>query len=144
MTKTQKRAALIILLLLLAAACIWFFLFKNRATGKPYIRQGLTTIRNKNPEFKIWDFHAEDGDTVNVYFDEKLVFKKLPIRYEPIRYNPGHLSSGDHIIAIEAVNEGMMGPASPHLSVHDMDTTFDFDIDAWIDSPRSSWIIHVE
>lgn len=83
-----------------------------------------------------------DGDTVRIYFDKELIFDSLFITDVPVVYHTGPLRSGVHRLGVEGISEGLMAPASPHISVKDGQQTFDFNIDAKLDS-AASWQIVV-
>ena len=145
MQNKRNKILIAILLLLLIAAAIWYFYFRNNSIDqKNFVQQGSTTINNSEPVIKIWDYSAVDGDTIDFYFDGKLIFKNLGLEDSPTVFRPGSLSKGEHIIGVKGINEGTMGPASPHLSISDGKEILEFDIDAWKDSTSGSWKIIVK
>ncbi len=145
MQNKKNRILIALLLLLLIAAAIWYFYCRNNSIDqKNFIQQGITTINYDEPVIKIWDYSAVDSDTIDFYFDGKLIFKNLALEDSPKVYRPGTLSKGEHVIGVKGINEGTMGPASPHLSISDGKEMFEFDMDAWIDSVQSSWKIIVK
>ncbi len=145
MQNKRNKILIAILLLLFIAAAIWYFYCRKNSTDqKSFIQQGITTINYDEPVIRIWDYSAVDGDTIDFYFDGKLIFKNLALEDSPKVFRPGSLSKGEHVIGVKGINEGTMGPASPHLSISDGKEMFEFDIDAWIDSVQSSWKIIVK
>ena len=141
----SKRNRILIAILLLIATAIWYFYFRNNSIDqKNFVQQGSTTITYSEPMISIWDYSAVDGDTIDFYFDGKLIFKNLGLEDSPTIFCPGSLSKGEHIIGVKGINEGTMGPASPHLSISDGKEVMEFDIDAWKDSTSGSWKIIVK
>ncbi len=139
----QKRKYLLLALLLLIFISAWFILKKEKAPMPALKLQGSTTISDRNPVIKIWDYSAVDGDTIDFYFDDELIFKNLGLEDSPKVYKPERLSKGEHTIKIIGVDEGMMGSASPHLSITNGKEQIEFDVDAWEDSLAGSWTIIV-
>ncbi|MEO7306526.1 MAG: hypothetical protein ABIR78_03945 [Ferruginibacter sp.] len=140
----KRNKILLAILLLVAAALLYFYFCNNSDVQKNFVQQGSTTINYSEPVIKIWDYSAVDGDTIDFYFDGKLIFKNMGLEDSPFIFRPGSLSKGEHIIGVKGINEGTMGPASPHLSISDGKEKFEFDIDAWKDSASGSWLIIVK
>ncbi|MEJ7626608.1 MAG: hypothetical protein WKF35_07095 [Ferruginibacter sp.] len=143
MEQKNKRRIFLVLLLLLIAFAGWYFIKGKKEVVEGVKLQGITKITFRNPQIRIWDYSAVDGDTIDFYFDDKLIFKNLGLEDSPKIYIPGKLTKGEHTIKIKGISEGMMGPASPHISVSDGKEMFEFDIDAWKDSLSGSWTIIV-
>lgn len=141
METPRRNRFLIPLLLLLVLGGAWLAL-GNRRPLPPFRSQGQTRISGHQAELRIWDFSAVDGDSIRVYFDKELIFDSLFITDVPVVYRTGPLRSGVHRLGVEAISEGMMGPASPHISVSDGKQIFEFNIDAKLDS-AASWQIVV-
>jgi len=143
MTKKKNTTLLLLLLLILAATGIYFFYFNATVSKKGFKEKGVTTINSNDPQIKIWDYSAVDGDTINFYFDGKLIYKDLAITDSAVVYSPGKLSKGEHWIGIQAISEGAAPPATPHISIGKENDTQEFDIESYIDS-ASSWNVIVK
>ena len=142
--KRNKYLLLILLLLLGIAAAFFYFKKDKKADLKSFKTQGQTVITRGNINMKVWDYSAEDGDSVQVYFDGKLIADSLAILYDPVEYKLGKLSAGEHWIGVKAINEGFMGAASPHVRISNGNDSADIDIDAWVDSVPSSWKVIIK
>jgi len=143
--KKRSRILLIITLLIVAAIGTWFFICgSNKVSQKNFVQQGSTTIKTNSPTIKIWDYSAVDGDTIDFYFDGKLIYKNLFLQDSPNIYQPNNLSKGEHWIGIKAIAEGTNPPATPHISIGDGVNDIQFDVDAYKDSVSGSWLINVE
>ncbi|MCP9752771.1 hypothetical protein [Ferruginibacter sp. HRS2-29] len=144
MKNKRNRWVLLLLLLLLCFAAIWYFFLRTPTISREgFVQQGITTVKG-SPEISIWDYSAVDGDTVDFYFDGKLIFKSLGLGDTAVTYKTVSLSKGEHWIGIKAINEGFNPPATPHISITDDKEKFEFDIDSWKDSASGSWLINVE
>lgn len=138
--KKRNKYLLIVLLIIILLLLGYYFITKNTKVNiKNFKQQGQTELKAGTIGMKIWDYSAEDGDSVKVYFDGKLIADSLELLYEPAEYKLGNLSAGEHWIGVKAINQGMMGAASPHVRISNGRDSFDIDIDAWIDSVPSSW-----
>jgi len=139
--KNSNKYLLIILLIIILSAVGYYFFTKNKkADFKNFTLQGQTELNAGKIGMKVWDYSAEDGDSIQVYFDGKLIADSLAIFNDPpSEYKLGRLSAGEHWIGVKAINEGTMGAASPHVRISNGRDSFDIDIEAWIDSIPSSW-----
>jgi hypothetical protein len=137
----RRNVLLLLLLLLLTAIAIWYFYFRTSNVDlKNFTLQGQTELNAGKIVMKVWDYSAEDGDSIQVYFDGKLIADSLAIFNDPpSEYKLGRLYAGEHWIGIKAINEGTMGFASPHVRISNGRDSVDIDIEAWIDSIPSSW-----
>lgn len=145
MQKNRNKYLLIIFLIILIAILGYYFFTKNKKLDiKDFKQQGQSEIKSGNMIMKVWDYSAADGDSVQVYFDGELIADSLALLYEPAEYKLGNLSAGEHWIGVKAINEGMMGEASPHVRVSNGRDSFDIEISAWKDSALTSWKINVK
>lgn len=143
--KNRNKYWLIILLIIFLSAVGYYFFTKNKKVDlKNFTQQGQTEIKGGTIAMKVWDYSAQDGDSVQVYFDGELIADSLALLYEPVEYTLGNLSAGEHWIGVKAINEGMMGAASPHVRISNGKDSFDIDIDAWKDSVSSSWKVIIK
>lgn len=142
--KRNKYLLIILLLILFAAVGYYFFTKDKKADLKNFKLQGQTEINAGTIVMKVWDYSAEDGDTIRVFFDGKLIADSLPLLYEPVKYKLGKLSGGEHWIGISSINDGMMGAASPHINLSNGRDSFELDIEAWKDSTAGSWKVIVK
>lgn len=108
-----------------------------------FTQQGQTEIQSGNIVMKVWDNDAEDGDSIQVYFEGKLIADSLAILNTPIEYKLGNLSAGDYFIGVKAINEGMTSPASAYVSLSDGKNKKEFSMNARIDS-AASWKVIVK
>ena len=145
MQKTnRKKYLLIILLLILLSTTGFYFFTKNKiVNGLNFTQQGQTELSAGNIVMKVWDHDAEDGDSVQVFFEGKMIADSLGILNDPIAYKLGNLSAGEYWLGVKAINEGMFSPASAHISLTDGKTEKEFSMDAWKDS-AASWKIIVK
>jgi len=142
--KKKKSLPLFLLLLpVMASTGVYFFYSNSTVSKKGFAEKGSTTININDPEIKIWDYSAVDGDTVRFYFDGKLVYDKLAITGTPAVYLPGTLSRGNHWIGVQAISEGAEPPATPHISIGRENDTQEFDIEVYKDS-AALWNIVVK
>ena len=141
----RNKILLLTILLLIIAAIIYFFGCnkKNVQTKISYTLQGTTTIKQGDIKLKIWDNNTEDGDSVKVYLDDKLIKDTLAILYEPLQLNFGKLSKGEHLLCVVAINEGIMSPASASMSISNNTENKEFEMNATKDS-AASWKIIIE
>lgn len=140
----NKRKILLLLLLLLISAGVWYFYFQNKKVKmEEFTQQGETEISAGNIVMKVWDSEAEDGDTIQVYFNGKMIADTLGILNTANEYKLGHLSAGEYWIGVKAINEGFNSPASASVSLNDGTTEKDFIMAAWIDS-AASWKVIVK
>ncbi len=139
----RKRNILLLLLLLVMVIILLLYFFKSPKT-KPtvFILQGQTILQAGEVGMKIWDNNTEDGDTVAVYLNGKLIADSVAILYQPRILPLGKLTTGEHILGVKAINMGMVAPASASISLTDEKGTHEFVMDAWIDS-AASWKIIV-
>lgn len=134
---------LILLLLLVAAAVFYFFYSKKQGIDLPSSIQGSSTISEGEIKLKIWDNNTEDGDSVKVYLDDKLLRDTLPLLYEPWQLNFGRLSKGEHLLTVAAINEGMTAPASATMGISNGTEIIEFEMNATMDS-AAAWKIFIK
>jgi hypothetical protein len=139
MKKNRNKYLLIILLVILLSA-VGYYLFPKNKKMNPldFTLQGQTELNAGTIVMKVWDHEAEDGDSIQVYFEGKLIEDSLAILNNPVEYKLGKLSAGEYWLGVKAINEGMVSPASAHISLNDGKTEKEFNMDAWIDS-AASW-----
>lgn len=141
--KKNKRLLIIFLLLLIAALCWYFYPNKKKAKQEDFTQQGETEINAGTIIMKVWDHDAEDGDSIQVFFDGKMIADSLGIWNAPVEYKLGKLSAGEHWVGVKAINEGSTSPASAYISLNDGKEEKEFSMDAWIDS-AASWKIIIK
>jgi len=135
----KRNKGLLLLLLLLIAAVGWYFYPAPKKEKKiTFTQQGQTELNAGTIVMKVWDHDAEDGDSIQVFFEGKMIADSLAILNNPVEYKLGKLSSGEYLIGVKAINEGMASPASAHISLNDGKIQKEFSMDAWIDS-AASW-----
>lgn len=140
----NKKRILLLLLLLLIAAGVWYFYPQKKIVKQEdFTEQGQTEISAGNITMKVWDNEAEDGDTIQVFFKEKMIADTLAILNNPVEYKLGTLSAGEYWIGVKAINEGANSPASASVSLSDGKIEKEFIMDAWIDS-AASWKVIVK
>ncbi len=140
----RKNYLLLILLLILIAAGIWYF-YPQKKTVRPekFTQQGETEINTGNFVMEVWDQSAEDGDSIQVFFNGKMIADSLAILNVPVEYKLGTLSPGEYWIGVKAINEGSTSPASAYIRLNDGKNKNSFSMDAWIDS-AASWKLIVK
>ena len=141
----NKRKYLVAILVLIVITFLAYYFYPksksyNQAT---FTQQGQTELSAGNITMKVWDHDAEDGDSVQVFFEGKMIADSLGILNDPIAYKLGDLSAGEYWLGVKAINEGMFSPASAHISLTDGKTEKEFSMDAWKDS-AASWKIIVK
>lgn len=139
----KRNIGWFLLLLLLAALLILYVLQKPKKKNMTFTVQGQTILHAGNVEMKIWDNNTEDGDTVAVYIDGRLIADSVAILYEPVRLSLGKLTAGEYLLGVSAINEGTTAPASASISLTDGNHIQEFIMDAWIDS-AAGWKIIVQ
>jgi len=145
MKRNRKNYWVIILLIILLAAVGYYLLTKDKkANPKDFKQQGQSEIKAGDIVMKVWDYSAEDGDTIQVFFDGKMIADSLAILNTPVQYKLGKLSGGEHWIGINSINDGIMGAASPHINISNGKDSFELDIEAWRDSTAGSWKVIVK
>ncbi|MBA3674722.1 MAG: hypothetical protein H0W75_07160 [Chitinophagaceae bacterium] len=143
--KNRNKYWLFILLIILLSAVGYYLFTKNKKLDpKNFTQQGQSELNAGKIGMKVWDYSAEDGDSIQVYFDGKLIADSLALLYEPVEYKLGNLSAGEHWIGVKAINQGWMGAASPHVRISNGRDSFDIDIEAWKDSVPSSWKVIIK
>ena len=145
MQKNNLKKPLVILLIIALIFCVGYYFF-TRTTYKKQLKftqQGQTEIHAGKIVMKVWDHDAEDGDTVQVFFEGKIIADSLAILNTPVEYKLGELSAGEYLLGVNAISEGMTSPASAHISLNDGKVEKEFNMDALIDS-AASWKIIVK
>lgn len=105
--------------------------------------QGHSEISAGFLRLKIWDNDAEDGDTIKVYLDGKLIKDNLGILNMPVVVELKNLKTGEHILGVEAVDEGMSSPATATLCIYNEVEKKEFEMNATKEKP-ASWKITVK
>jgi hypothetical protein len=141
----KKSGIIILLLLLIITVLVYFFCCKkiNVEEQISFTLQGTTTINQGDIKLTIWDNNTEDGDSVKVYLDNKLIRDTLALLYEPLQLNFGKLSKGEHLLGVVAISEGTTSPASAAMSLSNKDGKNDFEMYATKDS-AASWKIIIQ
>jgi len=141
MKKNRNKFLLMILLLALIAIAVYYFSKKNnKINSLDFTQQGQTELSAGTIVMKVWDHEAEDGDSIQVFFEGKMIADSLGILNTPVEYKLGKLSAGEYLLGVKAINEGMVSPASPTISLNDGKTEKEFSMEAWMDS-AASWKI---
>lgn len=141
--KEKKRIGIIILLLLLIAAVIYFLCCRKKEPVIAYNLQGTTTLNYGDIKLSIWDNNTEDGDSVKVYLDDRLIRDTLGLLYEPVTLNFGKLTKGQHLLGVVAINEGSTSPASATIGLSNETEKQEFEMNATKDS-AASWKIIIK
>lgn len=140
MLSKRKRLLLLVVLSLILSLALYFFINKKRKDIH-FVVQGQTVLHAGNIGMKIWDNNTEDGDTVAVYLNDKLIADSVAILYEPVLIPLGRLSRGEYLLGVRAINMGMVAPASASISLTDEKGTQEFIMDARMESPAGWKII---
>ena len=140
---TRKRTVIVVVLLLIATLVIYFLYCTKNAVVIKYNLQGTTTLNYGNIKCSIWDNNTEDGDSVKVYLDNKLIRDTIGLLYEPLTLNFGKLTKGEHLLGVVAINEGTSSPASATISLSNQTELNEFEMNATKDSP-ASWKIVIK
>lgn len=140
MQKKNKYLLVLILLITMIAFLGYKFFPKSKRihSFSNFKQQGETELSAGNIVMKVWDHDAEDGDSIQVFFDGNMIADSLGILSNAVEYRLGKLSPGEYFLGVKAINEGMASPASAHISLYDGKTEKEFTMDAWIDS-AASW-----
>lgn len=99
-----------------------------------YENQGTISVKSSTLKICIWDYSVVDGDVIDLYVNGK----KILSRYELVEEKKClevQLADGENWIGVVAINEGSMGPASPHVQLDDGVSKQEFDIDGYINQP---------
>lgn len=141
----RKRTIIIILLLLLLGTAGYFLLCKKE---KPVILpaaslQGSTAIDYGEISMNIWDNEAEDGDTVKVFLDGKLMKDSVELFNNPIALNFGKLKKGTHQLIVAAISEGINSPATATIGLSNGTEPKEFVMNATKDS-AAAWTIIIK
>lgn len=138
----RKIAVITIILLLLG---LLFYLKGCRKTDQlpEFTLQGETKISSGNIKIKVWDNNTEDDDTINVYFDGKLLKENVAIFNKPFVIELGNLSKGEYLLGVEAISEGIYSPASASLSLYNESEEQEFEMNATI-KKTASWKINIQ
>ena len=139
MQKRNKYLLLLVLITMIAFLGYKFFPKSKRVNSfSNFKQQGQTELSAGNIVMKVWDHDAEDGDSIQVFFDGNMIADSLGILSNAVEYRLGKLSPGEYFLGVKAISEGMASPASAHISLYDGKTEKEFTMDAWIDS-AASW-----
>jgi len=141
----MKKKNLLIIMIIAVLVCILLLLKRCQKTEEKisFDLQGETTISAGFIRMKVWDNETEDGDTVNVYFDGKLMKENAAILNMPFVIELGNLGKGEHILGVKAVSEGMSEPATASLSLYNDSEEKEFEMNATIRKP-ASWKINIK
>jgi hypothetical protein len=138
----KRNIGWLLLLLLLVTLLIFYVLQKPKEKKIVFAIQGQTILQAGSIDMKIWDNNTEDGDSVAVYIDGRLIADSIPILYEPLLLSLGKLKTGEHLLGVKAISVGMNAPATATISLNDGKGPQEFIMDAWIDS-AAGWKIIV-
>ena len=142
--KNRNKYILIILLIFLLAGIGFYFFTKNKKINRlNFTQQGQTELNAGKIVMKVWDHDAEDGDSIQVFFEGKMIADSLAILNTSVEYKLGELSAGEYLLGVNAISEGMTSPASAHISLNDGKVEKQFNMDALIDS-AASWKIIIK
>ena len=139
----SKRNVLLLILLLLVAGSFYYYTFYKKPVNIVFKEQGKTELSAGKITMKVYDHDAEDGDSIQVYFQNKMIADSLGILNTPVSYNLGNLSAGEYRIGVTAINEGMSSPASAYIVLSDGKTEKEFSMDAWKDS-AAGWKVTIK
>ena len=139
----KKKRIIIVVLLLIAALVIYFLCCRKKTSGIKYNLQGTTTLNYGDIKLAIWDNNTEDGDSVKVYLDDKIIRDTIGLLYEPLTLNFGKLSKGEHWLGVVAINEGTTSPASATIGLSNETEKNEFEMNATKDS-AASWKIIIK
>lgn len=140
----NKRKNILLLLLLLIVIIVAIILFlKKKQPAEHFTLQGQTEISAGKISLKVWDDNTEDGDSVIVFFNGKIVKDSLAIKYEPEIIQLGDIKPGKYEIGIKAINEGITSPATAAIAVSNGKTEETFSMYATMDS-ATAWILIVK
>ena len=134
---------LLAVLLLLVLGLVYFLCNRRTRVALNATIQGETTLPAGDIIMKVWDNEAEDGDTVTVYFDGKLIKENLAILNTPDTFAIGHLKKGVYLLEVKAISEGSSAPATTTVSLTDGSTEREFAMEAYKDS-AAAWKVIVE
>ena len=142
--KKNRKYLLIILLIILVSILGYFFFPKTKNISQlDFKQQGQTELSAGSIVMKVWDHDAEDGDSIQVFFEGKMIADSLGILNTPVEYKLGKLSAGEYFLGVKAINEGTSSPASAHITLNDGKIEREFNMDAWIDS-AASWKVIIK
>ncbi len=150
----RRNKGLLLLLLLLIAAAVWYFYPAQKKEKKiTFTQQGQTEIKTGDIVMEVWDHDAEDGDSIQVFFNGKMLGDSLAILNAHVAYPLGKLSPGEYWIGVKAINEGSTSPASAYIRLINKtdparypvnaENLVELSMDAWIDS-AASWKLIVK
>lgn len=98
---------------------------------KEIIQIGEKEIRlfTKTVKIKVWDQYEEDGDVINLYLNDKVLFSNLEVtkKGEILEIE---LQQGENIIQIEALNEGKVSPNTSAIRIFVNDQQYDIVLSA--------------
>lgn len=141
----NKRKTILVIIFAILLIGLFFFVKQCRKTSETenYVLQGETTISSGFIRMKVWDNNTEDGDTINVYFDGKLLKENAAILNMPFVIELGNISKGEHLLGVKAISEGMSSPATASLSLYNGSEEKEFEMNATVKQP-ASWKINVK
>lgn len=99
-----------------------------------YENQGTISVKNNKLKICIWDYSVIDGDIIDLYVNGKKILSNYEL-IEEKKCLEVQLADGENWIGVVAINEGSMGPASPHVQLDDGVSKQEFDIDGYINQP---------
>ncbi|AGC77801.1 hypothetical protein DDD_2674 [Nonlabens dokdonensis DSW-6] len=108
-------------------------IFTKRIDGIQFIKKDTTNVINKKEQIvslgkkeikvftksvkiKVWDHLQEDGDIVNIYLNNQLLFSHVKVSKKGEVFNM-KLQSGENIIQVKALNEGRNSPNTSAIKV---------------------------
>jgi hypothetical protein len=139
----NKRVLWVLFFLLIAAALAYVWWVTKKEKKLNYSLQGITTVNYGEIKLNIWDNNTEDGDSVKVYLDNKLIRDTIALLYQPLQLNIGKLSRGEHLLGVAAINEGSTSPASATIGLSNGTEKIEFEMNATKDS-AASWKIFIK
>lgn len=139
--KNKNVITLILIGIFMLSLFFYFFKCSKKETKIIFTEQGTTNLKQGLIKLKIWDNNTEDGDTVKVFIDNKLLRDTLALRYQAKELNLGKLNKGEHILGVVAISEGTTSPASASMSLGNEQENKDFEMNASIKKPASWKII---
>lgn len=133
----NRKIRIVILLCLMVGGLGYFYYTKYNDPMRGFTKYNSTTITGNTATIMISSYQGTGKDTVQFYFDGKLIFDKLPLMDSAINYNTGKLSKGEHWIGVKALTN-----AEPHVNVDDGVSIHGFNMAVKKDS-AASWVIIV-
>lgn len=141
--KRRNRTLLLAVLLLLISSLVYFLCNRKSRDVLHATIQGETTLQAGNITMKVWDNNTEDGDTISIYFDEKLIKDSLLILNDPDTLPLGKLKPGEYLLKVKAISEGLSAPATASISLNNGKEEKEFVMNSYIDS-SAAWKVIIQ